>query len=165
MVPESFGEEDIPSRNFVRWYDPVRDIWQEASVEILLTASFEATIRTLFALDLKTSVYINTEIYSGNGIVTSCKPVEKGYQAVIRLDCEEMLSPQLPQIDPGILSVDGFLTEEQEAKILESLSEELEGNDLEPEDSSSDTTSFAGKVRSAFSNVPRLMPATATRLQ
>lgn len=159
MASEIFGEQDSKTRNFVRWYNPQCAGYQEDSVEIFLESTIEATIWTVNRLVTGSSVYIKTDSYSGNGIVSHSKPEEKGYQVVIRLDCENVLSPQLPPFDPGVLALDGFLTEEEENKIFESLGDELEV-DSDIDETPSDAFNLGEALKSVLVPGNRLAFAT-----
>ncbi len=48
-----------------------------------------------------------------------------------------MLS-HVPQVDPGVLAIDGFLSDEEESRILDSLGEAFDNSD-EAEESSADS--------------------------
>lgn len=122
-------------------------------MEILLWGTRQATFWTRAGFVQETSVYIKTNSYSGNGIVTSATPEDKGYRVVIQLDREDMLNSFSHSYDPGVFALDGFLTEEEEAKILESLGDGYE-SELEIEDPPSDAFSLSDALRSALLPAP-----------
>lgn len=151
MLSENFGDEDGGIGNFVRWYDVESAKYQEDPIEILSEENSKATIWTAFGLLQETPVYIKTDSYTGNGIVTSAIPEDKGYRVIIRLDREDMLNPYSSEIDPGVFALERFLTEEEENKILESLGDELDG-DADLEEAPSDPFKLSDVLRSALSS-------------
>lgn len=151
MVAKSEGGEDSGHHNFIRWSIPADGSIQEEPVEIISEESTEATIRALSGLTEKTPVYIKGNSYTGNGIVESCTPEGQGHRVVIQLVCNQMITVHSSQIDPGVYSVEGFLTEEEEAKILESLTGGSEFPDEAEETTEESAFSIAHGLKEALS--------------
>ena len=101
----------------LRWSDypelPVR----EEAVEVIGLDACQFVIRSNLRVNEKTPVYLIGNTYTGNGIVRSCRP--EGIRFVLTV--EATADAPLPERDPGLFAIDDFLTEEEEAKILESL--------------------------------------------
>ncbi len=60
----------------------------------------------------------------GNGIVRSCHQEGAAYILTVAMTPDPAYVSPRQEFDPGILDLDSFLTEEEEAKILESLKDE-----------------------------------------
>lgn len=108
----------------VRWSEHLGGLSQEESVVVVSEADQAIRVCTSRPLKETTPVYIWGARNSGNGIVRSCFPDGRNYIVLIEWNREEMLRFGSSNIDPGVFAIDGFLTEEQEDKILESLGDE-----------------------------------------
>ena len=65
-----------------------------------------------------------SDFYSANGIGWGTNPVGVFTKPASEESTDQMLTTHLPQVDPGVLAVEGFLTEEEEAGILEALGDD-----------------------------------------
>lgn len=149
MVSKS-GDGD--PHNFIRWSVPLDGSIQEESVEVLSEESTEATIRALSGLLEKTPVYIKANTYTGNGIVESCIPEGQGHRVVIQLVCKQMITIHTPHnVDPGVFAADGFLTEEEESKILEALGDGTDYEDPPEESAGKSGNSILRSLKEALS--------------
>jgi len=106
---------------FLRWSDYPELPIREEPVEVIGLDTFQSVIRSNLRINEKTQVYLIGEAYTGNGIVRSCQQEGTGFLLTIAMNVEASLSELRPERDPGVLAVEDFLTEEEEAKILESL--------------------------------------------
>jgi len=98
----------------LRWSDSPNAPQQEEFAQLLEAHLSEAVLRSALKICEKTKVYLKTNLYAGGGIVRSCRP--DGSYFVLRISMDS-------KSDPGVLTVDQFLTEEDERRILEELSQ------------------------------------------
>ena len=87
---------------------------------IKLQAS-ESFVRSGLWVPEETRVFLTGKDYTGNGIVRFCQEEGNSFVLTIHIVSEYTTPDLLPEYDPGLLAVDEFLTEEEEAKILDSL--------------------------------------------
>ena len=94
----------------------------ELPVEIVDGDNSEPVIRTPLKIGEETPVTLVAKNYMVNGIVRFCRPDKNSY--LITVSTQDVPDEGFGAAyfrDPGTLVVDDFLTEEEEAKILESL--------------------------------------------
>ena len=106
---------------YLRWCDNPELPFREEPVELVGLQSSESVIRSALRVGEETEVFLIGKRYTGNGIVRSCQREGNSFLLTIRIGSEFKTPELLPDYDPGVLAVDDFLTEEEEAKILESL--------------------------------------------
>lgn len=107
------------------WSDSPNSPVQEEFVQIVESHLNEAVIRSAVEVSEETKVTLIGKDYTGIGIVKSCRKDGKSFILSVGLT-EESAQRTLPRDrDPGALVVDDFVTEEQEAKILEDLQHSL----------------------------------------
>ena len=83
----------------------------------------EAVIRCTVQVRKDTPVNLIGKRYTANGVVLSCR--RDGNSFILRIHIDENLTLRYgEEVDPGVLTVEGFLTEEEEAKILKELEED-----------------------------------------
>jgi hypothetical protein len=104
-------------RLLLRWLEGPNAVSREQLVEIVETdtANPLTVIRSAIAVGETTPVYLTGKDYLGNGIVRSCK--KEGSHFLLTID----ITKAAPEFDPGVLSVQDFLTEDDEEKILSDL--------------------------------------------
>ncbi len=84
----------------------------------------EAVIRSACRVREDTPVQLIGKQYTGEGIVRSCR--EEGESFILRISMgADIMIPYISERDPGVLAAEDFLTEEQEAKILEDLDRDV----------------------------------------
>jgi hypothetical protein len=103
------------------WSDAPNSPTREEFVQVLESYTSEALIKSALSVDEKTKVTLIGKDYTGIGIVKSCR--KEGTNFILHIGISDLSSSAAlpPDIDPGALLVDDFLTEEQETKILEGL--------------------------------------------
>lgn len=107
---------------FLRWSDYPELSIREEPVEVIGLDTFQSVLRSNLRVNEKTQVRLIGETYTGNGIVRSCQQEGTGFVLTITMSAETSLSELRQELDPGVFAVEEFLTEEEEARILESLS-------------------------------------------
>lgn len=111
-----------PNRAVLRWSENPYAASREEPVVIVQTCPSETLIRSALQITEKTRVYLIKNGYTRIGIVRSCwedcgvflmeiATVSKGSWGVIAGQ----------SADPGALAIDDFVTEEEEAEILDNL--------------------------------------------
>lgn len=107
---------------FLRWSDTPFAPSLELPVEIVDENNCEPIIRTPLKIGEETPVTLVAKDYMVNGIVRFCRPDKNSFLITVSTqDVPDQLFEPAYFRDPGSLAVDEFLTEEEEAKILESL--------------------------------------------
>ena len=106
---------------YLRWSDSPESPFREEPVEVIGLYSSEPVVRSARRVSEETEVFLIGKKYTGNGIVRSCQSEGPNFLLTIHIGSEYMTPELLPEYDPGLFAVDDFLTEEEEAKILESL--------------------------------------------
>ncbi len=123
MRPSSITRLKAESDEIIlRWSDTPTAPAVELRVEIVHESNSEPIIRAPLKIGEETPVTLLAKDYMVNGIVRSCSPDKNSY--LITVSTQDALEQRFEQTycpDPGSLVVDDFLTEEEEAKILESL--------------------------------------------
>ncbi len=114
-----------PDQVLLRWSDSPDTPSREQFVQMIESHSAEAVIRSSSKVGEKTKVHLIGRFYTANGIVRSC--MEDGSQFIVTiLMLNNALSPETenrPAREPGLLSVESWLTEEAENRILDELDE------------------------------------------
>jgi hypothetical protein len=109
-------------RIILRWSDTPSAPALEWPVELVDSDDPDPVVRAPRRVGEDTPVTLVAEGYMVNGIVTFCRADKDSY--LITVSISEISENQLETAhfhDPGAFAVDDFLTEEEEAKILESL--------------------------------------------
>ena len=88
---------------------------------MLETHLSEAIIKSSLKVDEKTKVTLIGKDYTGIGIVKACRKDGKNFIVTIGMSDERPGRVPAAKPDPGVLVIDEFITEEQEAKILNDL--------------------------------------------
>jgi len=116
---------DGSDKVLLRWSDTPNSPSREEIVEILETDPDEAVIRSALKVSERTEVLLIGKDYSEMGVVRSCR--QQGNKFIVTIQMGPAAEPfqRGSQVDPGVLAIDDFLTEEQEAQILNDLDEEL----------------------------------------
>ena len=113
----------------LRWSEAANSTLREEFVELIDSHPAEALIRCSPKLKKDTQVYLVADRCKMSGIVTSSR--KEGNSFSVRIVMNENLTPQHgSELDPGILAVDDFLTDEEEAKILKDLEEDAVQHDF-----------------------------------
>jgi hypothetical protein len=110
------------SEIILRWSDTPLAPARESLVELVHPDDAEPLVRAPFRIGEDTPVTLVAKGCMVNGIVRFCRAEKQSYLiAVSTCGISEEQSETVHFRDPGALAVDDFLTEEEEAKILESL--------------------------------------------
>lgn len=123
MRPSSITRLKAESSQIIlRWSDNPSAPSLELPVEFVDEDNCEPILRTPRKIGEETPVTLVTKNYMVNGIVRFCRPDKNSYLITVSTQNmpDERFEPGYFR-DPGSLAVDDFLTEEEEAKILESL--------------------------------------------
>jgi len=107
----------------LRWFDDPRSKHREELVEIVDDHECHTVVRSSFDLEPETKVSLITENYAEESVVQACQSENTWF--VLTLKSTQNHRDVSAAIDPGVFSVNDFLTEEQEAAILEEVAEEV----------------------------------------
>lgn len=123
MSPSSFTSLRAHSNKLVlRWVDSPSAPAYEFPVEIVDENDSGPILRAPLNIEEQTPVTLVAEDYTVNGIVRSCLADRNSYLITVATqDVSDQLAGTAYFRDPGVFVLDDFLTEEEEAKILESL--------------------------------------------
>lgn len=126
-MPEgtSISSEDS-GQAVLRWSEAPNCSSREEFVELIEARRFEAIIRSNRKVRVNTLVYLTGKHYASTGIVRSCR--KDGHSFLLKIGTDEDITVRFSDLDPGVLTIDDFLTEEQEAQILKDLEEENSRN-------------------------------------
>lgn len=110
------GAVNSTSRFVLRWCETSDSAVHEQWVDLISRQPFEAVLRSGVRLREQTPVLIPGT--STSGIVRSCQ--QEGSVFILTISLKEEINrfSSGSQRDPGTLTVDAFLSEEQEADIL-----------------------------------------------
>ena len=121
-VTSSLFQSD-PERVLLRWSEAPNLPSREEPVQIIWARDEEALIRSASKLVENTQVYLVTQRSTEDGVVRSCR--EEGSSFILRIAIAANITNHYGfELDPGVFVIDDFLTEEQEAQILEDLENE-----------------------------------------
>jgi hypothetical protein len=126
MSARSSNPSDDSDKLLLRWSEGPHSPSREEFVQILEARVSEAVISTALRVDEKTKVYLIGKNSTESGIVLSCQPLGKNFIITILINSESPHPPSGPEIDPGILLVDSFMSEEDEQRILDQVDEEID---------------------------------------
>jgi hypothetical protein len=104
----------------LRWSDDSKFASREEFVDVLSRQLSGIVVRSSSAIAENTPVCLAGAQYIANGIARSCRKDSNSFILGILIDTESKIH-NTSALDPAIFSVDDFLTEEQEAAILENL--------------------------------------------
>ena len=110
----------------LRWSAAYDSTFQEEIVDYINNNHSEWIFRSNVLISVRTPVYLTGDTYMGNGIIQSCRQEGPCFILTINMTKERTYLAPRQQFDPGLLNVDSFLTEEEEAKILDSLLDDME---------------------------------------
>jgi hypothetical protein len=116
-----------PDQLLLRWSDGSSSFSREEFVDVLVKQPYKVLVRSTSAVAENTPVYLIGKKYSANGVVRSCRKDEKSFVIAIFIDKESHYQP-LGELDPGTFAIEDFLTEEQEAAILDNLDDGTPGS-------------------------------------
>ena len=111
----------VPDRALLCWSEAPHSPSREEFVQVLESHLSEAVIKSDLKVSEETKVRLIGKDYTGIGIVKSCRRDGESFILTISIEDEESNYPPDSEFDPGVLAIDSFLTEEQEAKILDDL--------------------------------------------
>lgn len=110
----------VPARGLMQWYEVPGTALRQEMVELLQAQPSEAVIRSAVKLSVNTRVYLKTSTHVWNGIVLSCRPEDLHFVVAIAPRKGEHITTAFA-VDPGVLDVENFMTEEQEQAVLDQL--------------------------------------------
>ena len=116
----STGVLDSSGQVLLLWSDTRDCASQKELVDLLERYEDKAVIRSVHKVLENTQVYFIGDQCTGNGIVRSCRKDASSFILTVQID-QSSFSLMGSEPDPGILAVESFLTEEQEAEILRDL--------------------------------------------
>jgi hypothetical protein len=111
-----------PDQVLLSWFDPPGSPKKQELGQIITVHASDAVIRSATPIMVNTTVWVTGKHYTGNGIVRSCTKENTGY--ILTLTESDDFPFQGSKRDPGVVAVENFLTEEQEAQILKELKTE-----------------------------------------
>jgi hypothetical protein len=110
-----------PDQALLCWSEAPNSPSREEFVQVLESHLSEAVIKSSRKVDEKTKVTLIGKDYTGIGIVKSCRSEGKNFIMTIRIDEPGPRTGTTAKLDPGVLIIDDWVSEEEEAKILEDL--------------------------------------------
>jgi hypothetical protein len=117
----------------LRWSDGSNFVSHEEFVDVLSRQLSRITVRSGSAIAQDTPVFLAGGQYIANGIARSCrKDSSNSFILGILIDTESNIHSGSAR-DPGIFVLEDFITEEQEAAILENFDVGPSGPDLHPQ--------------------------------
>jgi hypothetical protein len=116
----------------LRWSDGSNFVSREEFVDVLSRQLSRITVRSGTAIAQDTPVFLAGEQYIANGIARSCRKDSNSFILGILIDTESNIYSASAR-DPGVFVVEDFITEEQEAAILENLDGDPSGPALHPQ--------------------------------
>lgn len=90
----------------------------EASVELLTASKGRAKLRTKRSFEAGSKVRLEFERHRANGVVRKCKLAQKAFVLDLKIDSGMAWLASCREFDPGALTVDKFLSEDQLALLL-----------------------------------------------
>jgi hypothetical protein len=113
---------DGPDRVLLRWSEDASSPSREELVEMVETRISEAVICSALRVLEHTKVFLIGKDSTESGVVRSCRPFGGKYIVTILINSQ---NPNPPDVDPGVLLVDTFMTEDQEQAILDEIDKEI----------------------------------------
>jgi hypothetical protein len=113
-IRDPFGDSD---QVLLSWSDSPGSPKKQELGQIIKVHASDAVIRSAAPIMVNATVRVTGKHHTGNGIVRSCIKSDPGY---ILTFTESDGSKR----DPGVVAIEDFLTEEQEAQILKGLKNE-----------------------------------------
>jgi hypothetical protein len=110
---------DSAKHILLRWFDFPHSSSREEVVEMVESDFSEAVVCSSLGLSKDTRVSLTGQFCHELGIVRSCRA--EGNKFMLTIGIGPMSHGGGSGIDPGVLAVEDFLTEEQEAEILNNL--------------------------------------------
>ncbi len=105
----------------LRWSDSSHCASHEEFVDVLSRQFSKIVVRSISEVAENTPVYLTGKQYAANGTAGSCRKDASFFIIAIRIDNESVSQSVGSGWDPGIMSVENFVTEEQEDEILRNL--------------------------------------------
>jgi hypothetical protein len=109
----------------LRWQEGPALSPREERVEMLEMHPREAVISSTLQVDELTQVQLIAGGYRETGVVHSCRAEGGHFVLCIRITSSPEIENEGFERDPGVLSLEGFLTDEQAEQILDELDREL----------------------------------------
>lgn len=124
MQVSSSNTRSLRQSNYalLRWFEGPQSQPREEFVEVLNDRVTGTVVRSSLKLNRETAVMLIGNGYTEEGVVQCCTSEDTWYLVTLAGKIPGSKSASAP--DPGVLAVDDFLTEEQEAAILAELAEE-----------------------------------------
>ena len=116
---------DRPTRVVLRWFDHPGLPYLEESVEVLETRFAETVVCASREIPTETAVLLDGLHYKESGVVRFCRADGDRFVVTISIGVDSRFDSMNAEMDPGVIAVENFLTEEQELKILKDLEDEL----------------------------------------
>jgi hypothetical protein len=113
---------DESDKLLLRWSEDAFSPSREELVQMLETRGSEAVISSSLSVLEKTEVFLIGKYSTESGVVRSCRPSGGKYIVTISIHSQK---PNPPDIDPGLLALDSWMTEEQEKAILDQIEKEI----------------------------------------
>lgn len=115
---------DESDKLLLRWSEDAFSPSREEPVQMLEARISEAVICSSLRVVEETEVFLIGKYSTESGVVRSCRAAGGKFIVTILIHSQK---PNPPDIDPGLLSVESWLTEEQEQAILDEIDNEIGG--------------------------------------
>jgi hypothetical protein len=120
-----------PQQVLLSWSESLDSPKKQEIGQIISTRGADAVIRIAVPIVVGTTVLVTGKYYTGNGIVQSYRKELEEF--ILTLSKSDDISFKGSDRDPGLVVLDSFLSEEQEAQILKELKYETMRLTLLPE--------------------------------
>lgn len=111
----------VPDQALLCWSEAPHSPVREEFVQVLDSYGQDAVIKSTLKVSEQTKVTLIGKDYTGIGIVKSCRGEGTNFIVTISMAHDEAVDASALDRDPGVLSIDSFLTEDEETKILQDL--------------------------------------------
>jgi hypothetical protein len=109
-----------PDQLLLRWSGDPNSSSHEEFVDVLSRQLSKIVVRSACRVAEDTPVFLAGRKFSANGRADSCQRVASSFILGILIEQESHIQLE-SDWDPGVLAIDDYLTEEQEAEILANL--------------------------------------------
>lgn len=112
-----------PEQVLLRWFEGANSASREEFVDLVESQAYEVLVRSTLQVSENTQVYLTGKQYTANGVARSCRKDASSFIVTILIEKDSVVQ-RGHQWDPGVFAVEDFLTEQQEAEILQMLPED-----------------------------------------
>lgn len=120
MLLGASNPSGVSGRLLLRWSDFSVNASREEFVDIISRQASKMVVRSISEVVQNTRVFLVGKQYAASGTTRSCSKGGVSFVLAILIETESYLGSDSGW-DPGVVTVEDFLSEEQEARILDDL--------------------------------------------